>query len=105
MFGIRRVKGHSERRSEHTLLTLRTAAAQCRSERVQIKSSILSLNIFIETLKLRYLNDILAVLHEQRWPAPIDAHISRPNERQNGDGRINGSVPNFPQPPGSNQII
>ncbi|CAG03993.1 unnamed protein product [Tetraodon nigroviridis] len=42
---------------------------------------------------------------EPGWPAPIDAYISSPNERQNGDGRINGSVLNFPQPPSSNQII
>lgn len=87
------------------LVTLSLSAAQFRSEPEQIKSRILSLNIFIETLKLRYLNYILAVPQERRWPAPIDAHISRPNERQNGDSRINGSVPNFPQPPSSNQII
>lgn len=81
------------------------SAAPLPSEQVQIKSCILSLNIFIETLKLRYLNYILAVLQEPCCPEPIDAYISRPNERQNGDGGINGSVPNFPQPPSSNQII
>lgn len=103
--GIRKVTGQSEWQSEPRPVTLRKSATHFHSEQVQIKSCILSLNIFIETLRLRYLNYILAVLQEPCCPEPIDAHISRPNERQNGDGGINGSVPNFPQPPSSNQII
>lgn len=103
--GIRNVTGQREGQLEILPVTLRKSAAPLCSEQEQIKSCILSLNIFIETLKLRYLNYILAVLQEPCCPEPIDAYISRPNERQNGDGGINGSVPNFPQPPSSNQII
>lgn len=103
--GIRNVTGQRECQLETLPVTLRKSAAPLPPEQVQIKSCILSLNIFIETLKLRYLNYILAVLQEPCCPEPIDAYISRPNERQNGDGGINGSVPNFPQPPSSNQII
>lgn len=102
--------GRSEVRARDGVRTRPVVSPELRrarrsSEQVQIESRVLSLNIFIETLKLRYLNYILAVLQERRRPAPIDAHISRPNKRQNGDGGINGSVPNFPQPPSSNQII
>lgn len=89
------------RRSEHNPGTARPSASRSRSEQVQMESCILSLNIFIETVKLSYLNNTLAVVPE---PAPIDAHTPGPSGAGDETGTA-GLTDQFPISPSGNQII